>query len=67
MKLEDVDPVKEENGDYCRKGVPGCFCAIGWPYEKQCPDCRGTPLADKYSYCGCEPDDSKWPPPKEEY
>lgn len=55
MNLIDVDPAKQENGEYCRKKCPGCFCAVGWPYELQCPDCRGTKLADKYSYCGCPP------------
>jgi hypothetical protein len=54
MRLEDVDPVKEENGDYCRKKCPGCFCAVGWPYELQCPDCRDGDR-DKYSYCVCPP------------
>jgi hypothetical protein len=59
MKIEDVDLVKQEDGDYCRKGVPGCFCRVGWPYELQCPDCRDTKLADKYSFCGCPPPDIK--------
>lgn len=61
MKNEDVDVTKLEAGDYCRKGCPKCFCAVGWPLERQCPDCRGTKLTDEYSYCGCPPREDLFP------
>jgi hypothetical protein len=61
MENKDVDKKKLEAGEYCHKRSPGCFCAVGWPYERQCPDCRGTKLADKYSYCGCPPRDDLFP------
>jgi len=40
---------------YCRKEVEGCYCAVGWPYELQCPKCRDSEHADPYSYCACPP------------
>ena len=50
MKYEDWKP------EYCRKKSPGCYCDIGFPYEKMCPDCRdGRHPTDIYSYCVCPP------------
>lgn len=47
----------------CKKGIEGCFCKVGWPYEKQCPDCRDTrQKGDNDSYCVCPPPETK---PKE--
>jgi hypothetical protein len=40
MKLRDVDKEKMKDGEYCHKGMPGCFCKAGWPYEYMCADCR---------------------------
>jgi hypothetical protein len=60
--VEPIDEEKVEAGEYCRKGEAGCFCAVGWPYERQCPDCRDGAGADKYSYCVCPPVDRICPP-----
>jgi hypothetical protein len=45
--------------DTCRKGYPDCYCAVGWPYDKQCPDCRDTWPEGSFrdSYCVCPPPD----------
>lgn len=52
MKLEDVDPKKQADGEYCRKGFPNCFCDVGWPYELQCERCRDTrPQDDLRDWC----------------
>lgn len=53
-----IDIGKLKAGEYCRKGIPGCFCKVGWPYERQCPDCRDNKNADKFSYCSCPPEKS---------
>jgi len=54
MKNSDVVKKKLDIGEYCRKGVQGCFCKVGWPRERQCPDCREeTDTRD--SYCICPP------------
>ena len=42
------------SGQYCHKGVIGCFCKVGWPIEYQCPDCRGD-NDNRNSYCVCPP------------
>jgi len=58
MKNEDVDEVKLKEGDYCRKGSSGCFCDVGYPYERMCPDCRDTRVkGDTNDYCVCPPND----------
>ena len=56
MKIKDVDKLKLENGEYCRKGRSGCFCEVGYPYEKMCPDCRDNREkgGDK-DFCICPP------------
>jgi hypothetical protein len=57
MNIRDIDRKKMEAGEYCQKGVSGCFCAVGFPYEYMCEDCRdGREISDKYSYCVCGPD-----------
>jgi hypothetical protein len=46
------------NGDenpYCHKTISGCYCKIGWPYEKMCPKCRDDKNRDIRSYCVCPP------------
>lgn len=59
MKNKDVDEEKLQNGEYCQKGSPGCFCKVGWPYERMCPDCRdGRAPGDNRSYCVCSPKES---------
>jgi hypothetical protein len=45
-----------ELGKNCRKGSFTCYCAVGFPYEKMCPDCRdGRAPDDVYSRCVCPP------------
>jgi hypothetical protein len=58
MKECDVNEKKLINGDYCRKGSPYCFCAVGFPYERLCDDCKD--LEDGFSnqrtsMCVCPP------------
>jgi hypothetical protein len=54
MKDEDVNEYELERGSYCCKEVPGCFCRVGFPYERMCPDCRdGRSENEKKSYCIC--------------
>jgi len=56
MKESEVDEVKLANGEYCQKGVTGCFCKGGRPYERQCSKCRDTrQLGDDRDYCVCPP------------
>lgn len=56
MKIEDVNELRLENGEYCQKGRSGCFCEVGYPYEKMCPDCRDNRQEGDYnSYCTCPP------------
>jgi cytosine/adenosine deaminase-related metal-dependent hydrolase len=38
---------------YCRKQVEGCLCAVGFPPEQQCADCREDRIRD--SRCECPP------------
>ena len=46
--------------EFCQKGVEGCYCAVGYSYEKMCPDCRdGRAPDDIYSYCVCPPKPEK--------
>jgi len=61
MKNADVDEGKLERGEYCHKGVFGCFCAVGYPPERQCPDCRDRWAAGQFrdSYCICPPKGEK--------
>lgn len=61
MKLEEVNRDKQAAGEYCQKHCPGCFCAVGWPYEEQCPNCRDSWKAGEFrnSYCICPPKDEK--------
>lgn len=52
MKEEDVDELVACEGGYCRKGRSGCFCAVGYPYERQCTRCRDTrPKDDATDWC----------------
>lgn len=58
MKLEEVDKWKLKQGEYCQKGHRGCFCKVGWPYERLCPVCRdseGGPSGTRRDYCVCPP------------
>ena len=58
MKNADVDDGKLERGDYCYKQSPRCFCGVGWPYERMCPDCRdGRKPGDDRDYCVCPPEE----------
>lgn len=57
MKLKDVDKDLKAQGAYCQKGVPDCFCKVGWPIELRCPDCRDIRNGDTTSYCVCPPDE----------
>ena len=44
--------------EYCHKGALGCYCAVGYPYDKMCPDCRDDRAPnDIYSKCVCPPVD----------
>lgn len=56
----DVDEKKLKNGEYCLKGIPGCFCKVGWPYERQCSECRDS-WGDNFrdSFCICPPEDEE--------
>lgn len=42
---------------WCNKGVQGCYCRVGWPRSKQCPDCRWPKGETRFrdSYCECPP------------
>ena len=54
MKIKDVDEEKSNNGEYCAIGLKGCFCKVGFPYEKMCPNCRdGREGNDTRRYCMC--------------
>ena len=55
----EIDEGKRLAGAYCNHGVTGCFCAVGWPYERQCPGCRDRwpEGAFRNSYCICPPDE----------
>lgn len=58
MKLSDVDDNKLAKGEYCHKERPGCFCAVGFPYEELCEACKdeeGGPENVRYSRCVCPP------------
>jgi len=57
MKNGDVDEKKLGSGEYCRSKAPGCFCKVGWPYERQCRYCRDLTSAGADSYCVCPPKD----------
>lgn len=62
MNTEDVNKEDLEQGVYCQKGVPGCFCKVGRPYEYQCKDCRDTrEKSDNKDYCVCPPDNNPVP------
>jgi hypothetical protein len=41
--------------DLCHIGVEGCRCAVGWPYELQCPECRDIENRMDDGYCVCVP------------
>lgn len=52
IKEEDVDELVALEGGYCRKGHAGCFCNVGYPYERQCERCRDTrPKDDATDWC----------------
>lgn len=57
MLNSNVQEILLALGEYCHKGVPGCFCRAGWPYERQCPNCRDSwkPGSFRDSYCVCPP------------
>ena len=56
MDIKDVIKTLLKQGEYCLKGCPGCFCRVGWPYEKMCPDCRDNREEwDDTSFCVCPP------------
>lgn len=54
----NFDKEKLDKGEYCRHGVSGCFCKVGWPYEMMCPDCRDNRDGDNSCRCVCPP--IKW-------
>jgi hypothetical protein len=39
----------------CSINVEYCFCAVGWPYELQCVECRDMPNRMDDQYCCCVP------------
>ncbi len=39
----------------CNFGITGCRCAVGWPYELQCPLCRDRENRLDDGYCVCVP------------
>ncbi len=39
----------------CQFGITGCRCAVGWPYELQCPACRDKENRMDDGYCVCVP------------
>jgi hypothetical protein len=49
----EIDKIKREAGEYCRKGVPGCLCKAGYPPEEQHEVCREKTVRD--SFCVCPP------------
>ncbi len=54
MKNEDVNEIKLKIGDYCYKGIDGCFCKVGYPYERMCLICRDNRIkGDDKSFCIC--------------
>ena len=58
MLEQDIDKIKLSKGEYCRKGLDTCFCLVGRPYGRMCPNCRDTREKwDNKDYCVCEPDD----------
>jgi len=58
MKEEDINEEDLNNGKYCQKGNANCFCAVGWPSERLCPDCGpDREPHDMRSYCVCPPKD----------
>jgi len=61
MDNGQVDEGVLATGGYCHKRVAGCFCAVGWPVERQCPKCRDLWVegAFRFSYCVCPPDDDE--------
>ena len=59
MLNKDVDESKLSSGEYCQKKIPGCFCKVGWPYERMCSNCRdGRKPGDNQSVCICPPKDN---------
>lgn len=62
MLNEDVDDSLLKIGAYCHKKCFGCFCVVGWPYERQCVDCRDSWKDGEFrnSYCICPPKDYKF-------
>lgn len=62
MKNEDVDEEKLAKGEYCQKGIPNCFCKVGWPIERTCPKCRDLRSSPFDGYCVCPPNDDICPP-----
>lgn len=33
----------------------GCYCAVGWPYEKQCVECKDVKNRIDQLFCVCVP------------
>jgi hypothetical protein len=52
-------------GKCCCKEVSGCYCKMGWPYDKQCSDCRDDWPEGTFrdSYCICKPAEEIKPTP----
>lgn len=44
----------------CNIGKTNCRCAVGYPYELQCEECRDKKPRLDNGYCVCTP--SKFPP-----
>lgn len=56
MKNKDINESELEKGKYCIKGHSGCFCKVGYPYERMCNDCReNRQEGDVNSFCVCPP------------
>jgi hypothetical protein len=59
---EPIDADAARRGEFCKDGLPGCFCRIGWPIERTCPECRNlrqVGTSDAFSFCICPPPPDK--------
>ncbi len=39
----------------CRIGLDSCLCAVGYPYDLRCAECRDRPKRVDEGYCVCVP------------
>jgi hypothetical protein len=49
----DVSPEAAAAGKCCHKETPGCYCAVGFPYDEMCPVCRDQPNRYVFTRCDC--------------